>query len=196
MKKVNTRERIKQAALPLFAEQGFAETSIAAIESAAGLAPRAGAFYRHFPSKEALFEELALEQVTETPAEFDFEGLAAFGDTRAELIALARQFEAASERQRPYMRLIEEVRLTAPGGPFETSANDAMLEALMGWVATRSAGSGLAGAELAALTMSVFGGWLFYLSKRQQGIDLESVDHGIMLQDWATLWADILDDKR
>ncbi len=82
MTRVNTRERIKAVALPLFAEQGFAATSIAAIESAAGLAPRAGAFYRHFSSKEALFEEIARERITETPDEFDFEGLRAFGDTR------------------------------------------------------------------------------------------------------------------
>ena len=50
MKRVNTRDRLKEAALPLFAERGYAATSIAAIEAAAGLAPRAGAFYRHFPS--------------------------------------------------------------------------------------------------------------------------------------------------
>ena len=195
MKKVNTRDRIKDAALSLFAEQGFAGTSIAAIEAAAGLAPRAGAFYRHFASKEALFEELASEQVTETPEEFDFDGLAAFGDTRAELIALARQFETASERQRPYLRLIEEVRLTKSGSRFEAKANDAMLKALMDWVATKAAGVDLTAAELAALTMTVFGGWLFYLSKRQQGIHLESIDCDIMREDWARLWADNLDKR-
>ena len=126
MDSVNTRDRIKAAALPLFAEQGFAATSIAAIESAAGLAPRAGAFYRHFDSKEALFEELAAERITETPGEFDFEGLRAFGDTRAELVALARRFEVAAERQQPYLRLIGEARLTASGRAFEQRANEAM----------------------------------------------------------------------
>lgn len=196
MKKVNTRTRIKEAALPLFAEQGFAGTSIAAIEKAAGLAPRAGAFYRHFPSKEALFEELALERVTETPDEFDFEGLAAFGDTRAELIALGRQFEAATERQRPYLRLIEELRLTESGRQFEAAANDAMLKALTRWIAGKPAGADLADAELASLTMSVFGGWLFYLGKRQQGVELESVDRDVMLRGWATMWAGILDNQR
>ncbi len=79
---MDTARRIKEAALGLFAERGFARTSVGAIEEAAGLAPRAGAFYRHFESKEALFEELALERVTETPDEFDFEGLKSFGDTR------------------------------------------------------------------------------------------------------------------
>jgi AcrR family transcriptional regulator len=193
MKRVNTRERIKQAALPLFAEQGFAGTSIAAIETAAGLAPRAGAFYRHFPGKQALFEELARERITETPDEFDFEGLKSLDDTRAELISLARQFEIAAERQRPYMRLIEETRLMDFGRSFEQRASEAMLEALMNWVATKTAGDKLDREELAALTMSVFGSWLFYLTKRQQDIDLAAVDRDRLLESWAGTWSAVLD---
>jgi AcrR family transcriptional regulator len=193
MKRVNTRQRIKEAALPLFAEQGFTETSIAAIESAAGLAPRAGAFYRHFESKEALFEELAAERITETPDEFDFEGLRAFGDTRAELVALARRFEVAAERQKPYLRLIEEARLTAAGRTFEQRANEAMLDALMGWVGGKPAARGLDPAGLAALTLEIFGSWLFYLSKRQQGIELAALDRDTLLEDWTGRWSGLLD---
>ena len=163
MNRVNTRERIKEAALPLLEEQGLAGTSIAAIETAAGLAPRAGAFYRHFPGKEALFEELARERITETPDEFDFEGLKAFGDTRAELVAIGRRFELAAERQQPYLRLIEESRLTESGRSFEQRANEAMFEALVNWVATKPAGAALDAERLAALTMNVFGSWLFFL---------------------------------
>ena len=196
MDRVNTRERIKAAALPLFAERGFAGTSIAAIESAAGLAPRAGAFYRHFESKEALFEELAAERITETPDEFDFEGLRAFGDTRAELVALARRFEVAAERQKPYLRLIEEARLTAAGRTFEQRANEAMLDSLMGWVGGKPAARGLDPAGLAALTIEIFGSWLFYLSKRQQGIELAVLDREALLEDWAGRWACLLDRVR
>lgn len=195
MPQVNTRDRIKQAALPLFAERGFAATSIAAIEAAAGLAPRAGAFYRHFAGKEALFMELARERITETPGEFDFEGLADYADTRTELIALARRFEAAAERQRPYLRLIEEMRLTESGRAFEAEANEAMLHALMEWTAGKPAGRRLGRPRLAALTMSVFGGWLFYLGKVQQGIEVEPLDRGVFLDDWAGLWADVLDRR-
>ena len=195
MSSVNTRERIKAAALPLFAERGFAATSIAAIESAAGLAPRAGAFYRHFPSKEALFEELAREHITETPDEFDFEGLEGFGDTRAELVALARRFELAAERQWPYLRVIEEIRLTPAGLAFEQQANDAMLQALMEWVARKPAAAGLGKARLAALTLDVFGSWLFYLGKRQQGIELDAVSRDVLLDDWANRWSGSLDSE-
>ena len=195
MNRVNTRERIKEAALPLFAEQGLAGTSIAAIETAAGLAPRAGAFYRHFPGKEALFEELAREHITETPDEFDFDGLKAFGDTRAELIALARQFETAAERQKPYLRLIEESRLTESGREFEQQANESMFEALVSWVATKPAGGALDTGRLAALTMNVFGSWLFFLGKRQQGIELAAIDRDALLEDWARTWSEALDSS-
>ncbi len=194
MNRVNTRERIKEAALPLFAEQGLAGTSIAAIETAAGLAPRAGAFYRHFAAKEALFEELARERITETPDELDFDGLRAFGDTRAELISLARQFENAAERQKPYLRLIEESRLTESGRSFERRANAAMFEALVNWVATKPAGAALDAQRLAALTMNVFGSWLFFLGKRQQGVDLAAIDRDALLEDWARTWSGLLDN--
>lgn len=40
----------------LFAESGVAGTPITKIEEAAGLAPGSGAFYRHFRSKDELFE--------------------------------------------------------------------------------------------------------------------------------------------
>lgn len=193
MSTVNTRERIKAAALPLFAEQGYAATSIAAIETAAGLAPRAGAFYRHFTSKEALFEELARERITETPGEFDFEGLRAFNDTRAELLALARQFEKAAQRQKPYLRLIEEARLTESGRSLEQKANDAMLRALMDWGGAKPAARGLDARHLAALIMQIFGGWLFYLAKRQQDVDLPAIDRDTLLEDWASRWSTLLD---
>lgn len=193
MVRVNTRERIKAAALPLFAERGLAATSIAAIESAAGLAPRAGAFYRHFPGKEALFLELARECITELPEKFDFAALSDYPDTRTQLVALAQQFEHAAERQRPYLRLIEELRLTEAGHAFEAEANERMLEALMAWTATRAAGTGLETTRLAALTVCVFGGWLFYLGKWQQQIEPESLDRDALLEEWVSRWARQLD---
>ncbi len=45
---------IRQAALKLFATNGYRGTSIGDIEKAVGLAPRAGGFYRHFSSKDEI----------------------------------------------------------------------------------------------------------------------------------------------
>jgi AcrR family transcriptional regulator len=48
----STRERIVAESLRLFADRGYAATSVAEIEAAAGLSPGAGGLYRHFRSKE------------------------------------------------------------------------------------------------------------------------------------------------
>jgi AcrR family transcriptional regulator len=52
--RTDTRERILEAAMDLFAEQGFSGTTISAVERRVGLAAGTGSLYRHFPSKEAL----------------------------------------------------------------------------------------------------------------------------------------------
>lgn len=52
----STRERLLQAAVTLFARQGYAETSVADIQRECGLAPGSGALYKHFSSKRELLE--------------------------------------------------------------------------------------------------------------------------------------------
>ncbi|PXW96282.1 TetR/AcrR family transcriptional regulator [Mycolicibacterium moriokaense] len=53
---VGTRERLLDAAIRLFARQGYAETSIADIQRDCGLSAGSGALYKHFSSKRALLE--------------------------------------------------------------------------------------------------------------------------------------------
>ena len=55
-RKAETRERIVRAALKLFVDPGFKETSIAKIAEAAGIS--LGAMYNHFDSKEILAAKL------------------------------------------------------------------------------------------------------------------------------------------
>lgn len=50
------RDRILDAAISCFASRGYAGTTIADIEAAAGFSPRAGGTYRHFKSKQAILE--------------------------------------------------------------------------------------------------------------------------------------------
>lgn len=189
----DARERIRRVALKLFAAKGFARTSIGAIEEAAGFAPRAGAFYRYFTSKEALLEELARSRISETPDEFDFASLLELADTRSELILIAQTYEKASRRQKPFLQLIEEVRRTQRGRECEDEINRDLFRALQNWVGTKLAAREMAPEEISALVVSIFGGWLFYITKVQQGVKADYIDRDVLLDRWATLWADILD---
>jgi len=58
----NTRERILDAALELFAAQGFAGTSLRQIAQAVGI--KESAIYAHFESKEAVLRTLSEQMVT------------------------------------------------------------------------------------------------------------------------------------
>jgi AcrR family transcriptional regulator len=62
----STRERIVAEALRLFAERGYAATSVAEIEAASGLSPGAGGLYRHFRSKEEVLAAAVREHITRT----------------------------------------------------------------------------------------------------------------------------------
>ena len=194
MSKVNTKERIMQAALELFMADGYQKTSIAKIESAAGLVPRAGAFYRHFESKEALLIAAAKAYVSETPEDFGLERLSDYGNTRAELVAIALKYEQAMERQKPYARLIEEIRLLDFGADFQTELNSDMFNGLVAWISEKPAAKGLAAAQAAALILTIIGGWMTYLSMSQRDSSMAAL-RDTMLNQWADHWAAHLDES-
>ena len=82
--KPNARDRLAQAAIELFTEQGFAETTVPQITARAGLTTRT--FFRHFADKrEVLFtgdEEvpaLVEQLVADAPASFDPMQVIAYG---------------------------------------------------------------------------------------------------------------------
>jgi AcrR family transcriptional regulator len=194
MNRVNTRERIIDAALKLFVERGYQKTSIAAIETEAGLAPRAGAFYRHFDSKQALLVEIARTHVSETPEDFDLDRLSGFGDTRAELVAIALKYEEAMIRQKPFQRLIEEIRLLDFGAELQEALDADMMKGLQRWIRQKPAARSLSGERRAALVITVFGAWLFYLTLVRQDPAAEPLRDSV-LDEWATRWAALLDQE-
>jgi AcrR family transcriptional regulator len=102
-----TRERILAAALRLFAERGYSATSVGEIEAAAGLSPRSGALYKHFPSKRALLESAFEERIAAIEAFQDqLRDFGPLGDLRAELTLTARWGLAELERERALLRLV------------------------------------------------------------------------------------------
>ncbi|GAA1579485.1 TetR/AcrR family transcriptional regulator [Actinomadura kijaniata] len=62
----STRERIVAESLRLFADRGYAATSVAEIEAASGLSPGAGGLYRHFRSKEEVLASAIREHIERT----------------------------------------------------------------------------------------------------------------------------------
>jgi AcrR family transcriptional regulator len=62
---VDSRERILAEALRLFAEQGYAATSVGQIQVAAGMTHGSGALYKHFRSKEDLLAAAVERHVEE-----------------------------------------------------------------------------------------------------------------------------------
>src|SRR5256885_7656569 len=106
-----TRDRLLDAALELFAEHGYTETTVGDIEEAAGLVPRSGGLYKHFASKDALLHA-ALERfiaATEVVGSRVFE-LPALGDQRAEATLLARTTMAHFSAQRDFLRIVFQER--------------------------------------------------------------------------------------
>ncbi len=101
-----TRERILDAAVDLFGRQGFHRTSVGEIETAAGLVPRSGGLYKHFPSKAGLLEAVMQRRdsaVAEVEAAVD---AAAFEDPRADLELLGRMALEEITDDQPLLRVV------------------------------------------------------------------------------------------
>jgi AcrR family transcriptional regulator len=97
-----TRDRILDAAMHLFGENGFSGTSVAAIERAAGLTPGAGGLYHHFRSKDAVLTAGLERHLGRLGALRDIRRLfTGVGDLGIELTIVARyllsELEAESE---------------------------------------------------------------------------------------------------
>jgi AcrR family transcriptional regulator len=102
---IATRERILAASERLFAAQGFSAVSMPSIAAAAGLT--AGAIYKHFESKAALFFEVVRRAVAATPAAS--EGAASLPDLvanytarrmkRVRQLAIETHYAAAKDTQ-------------------------------------------------------------------------------------------------
>lgn len=91
MVEMTTRERLVTEAMRLFSEQGYRATSVAQIESAAGLAAGSGALYHHFKSKELLLEAGIDRQLDRRHAMKDIRSLfAGLGELSTELTMLGR----------------------------------------------------------------------------------------------------------
>ncbi|HTA96414.1 MAG TPA: helix-turn-helix domain-containing protein [Solirubrobacteraceae bacterium] len=102
-----TRERILDEAMRLFSEHGYAATSIAKIEAAAGLTPGAGGLYHHFASKEAVLAAGIERQLSRLAALREIrQVLGSLGDLKAELTLTARYILAELDSESELLRIL------------------------------------------------------------------------------------------
>jgi AcrR family transcriptional regulator len=102
-----TRERIVEEAMGLFSEHGYAATSIAKIEAAAGLSPGAGGLYHHFKNKEAVLAAGIERQLARLDALREIQRVfAGLGDSRSELTLIARYILTELDSETQLLRLL------------------------------------------------------------------------------------------
>lgn len=102
-----TRERILDEAMRLFSEHGYAATSIAKIEAAAGLTPGAGGLYHHFASKEAVLAAGIERQLSRLAALREIRHvLGSLGDLKAELTLTARYILTELDSESELLRIL------------------------------------------------------------------------------------------
>jgi AcrR family transcriptional regulator len=102
-----TRERIVDEAMRLFSQHGYAATSIAKIEAAAGLTPGAGGLYHHFASKEAVLAAGIERHLSRLGALREIRHvLGSLGDLKAELTLTARYVLAELDSESELLRIL------------------------------------------------------------------------------------------
>ena len=94
------------AARQLIAQRGYRGTSVGDIEAAAGLSPRSGALYKHFPSKQAVLEAVMAEHSAAVEEMREQIAVVPLGDLRAELTLIARWGLAELRREHELTRIV------------------------------------------------------------------------------------------
>ena len=100
------KDRILEAASELFVSQGFAGTTVADVQTAAGLTAGSGALYKHFSSKEELFAACVERAIADNALHVETGDDVVHDDLRATLRAMAVAGFGRLRNQRPLMRML------------------------------------------------------------------------------------------
>ena len=93
--------------MALFGERGYRGTTVGAIEQAAGLAPRRGGLYRHFPSKQEVFTAAVSRYASKFRSLEDLLDTLDFDDEHATLTQLAQFALAGLAAEADLFRLLQ-----------------------------------------------------------------------------------------
>lgn len=109
-----TRARIMQVAEACFAKQGYDATGLTEICQQAGVSK--GAFYHHFPSKQALFLELLNDWLQRLDAQLEAVR-ASSGDVTVALLRMAQMVQTIIREQRGQLPIMFEFWVKAARDP-------------------------------------------------------------------------------
>ena len=185
-----SKEALSEIALDLFARKGFRETSIGDIEDAAGLKRRAGGFYRHFKSKNAVLFEGLEAMAAEMVAEVRLEDVLQRPDVRAELIFIATSLlDHAAQFRVLRLLLLREAHKVPELEDVMQSANLKLArQDIVPWTehALKRAGKD---EDATSFSLLVFGPVLTYLISLDRNRPAFGLDQDVMLESWASYWA-------
>ncbi|QLY30044.1 TetR/AcrR family transcriptional regulator [Nocardia huaxiensis] len=138
----STRDRILDEALRLFADKGYAGTSVAAIEEAAGLSPHSGALYTHFGSKEQVLAAAVERAIGTAETGFALAPMLSLGNLDAELTLIARGSLVLLQSWRNLIRVMtkESEQFPAVMAEARTRLFERSRRFLADWLAAKSAG--------------------------------------------------------
>lgn len=187
---VSTRERLLTAAMALFGVKGYRATTVGQIEQAAGLSPRAGAFYRHFTNKEAVFHAALdrwIADVSAFPA--DIGELLPLEDLRSELTVIARGSLRILGRQLDLFRLLARDAVEFPA--LVSRVHDELVSRgyrqMEGWFAERLEARGRV-ADPAALAAVALSALVHY---REDEAVYGVPPAGVAEEDFVRAWVDV-----
>lgn len=193
-----TRDRIVDEAMRLFSQHGYASTSVAKIEAAAGLTAGAGGLYHHFKSKEAVLAAGIERHLARLDALRDIRRLLTpLGDLKAELTLIARYILAELDSEAQLLRILVSEARSRP--ELLTAAVDQLvnssLEGFAGWIAERSEPS-RAGASPTTLATLGLGSLLSNRLLRDVIGVPSTIDDEELVGAWVQLMLGVLDGAR
>ncbi|MHB8437949.1 MAG: TetR/AcrR family transcriptional regulator [Acidimicrobiales bacterium] len=204
----DTRRRIVDSAMQLFARKGYAATTVAEIEGAAGLAAGSGAMYRHFPSKDALVLAAVSEyrdrvralRLDLTPLQDPAQGADSISDTDSSTSRPDDAAQCARMLQRLVDALVEflagegpVVAVSAEAAALPTQTRSVIGQAwdeAYGMVGDILVAAGMTRAQATPLSVAAIGSLYQYVAHvTAWGREPAGVDVGDYLGSWITTWA-------
>jgi AcrR family transcriptional regulator len=186
-----SKERLCEAAVRLFTQRGYSETSVGDIEEAAGLTPRAGGFYRHFKSKEAVLLYAVEQMAEEMIADLTLSDVTALKAPRAELLVIARALMRHAALYRPLRLLMQREGHKMPTLRKAAKRANARLAALdvVPWVEDAMKRAGVRGRNARETGLIIFGPVLVHILALDRGDAAFGLKDEHFLDGWADHWA-------